>query len=98
MRLHLIGPFPPPLGGATITFQVFVDDIVGRREDLGIDAVTWSDLSPPARRSKHTVDPRYLFHVCRQWGGVARATWSADGVICFSSERWFWFLAPLLLV
>ena len=42
LRLLLIGPLPPPLGGATVLFKSLVDSL-GKREDVEIIVVSTSD-------------------------------------------------------
>ena len=42
LRLLLIGPLPPPLGGATVSFKCLVDSL-GKRDDVEIIVVSTSD-------------------------------------------------------
>lgn len=50
MRLLLIGPIPPPLGGATVLFSQLVDELT-QREDLHVEVVNTSRANRSATKN-----------------------------------------------
>jgi len=98
MKLHLIGPLPPPLGGATMTFDLFRDEVVAHPDRYGLDRVTLSNISPSFIKSDHVLPVAAVPAVVGRWVRAVTPAWRADAVVCFVSERWFLSLAPALLL
>jgi glycosyltransferase involved in cell wall biosynthesis len=96
-RLHLIGPLPPPQGGAAITCQVFLDEMRTNGASHGVSAVTWSDISPKRFRSSHDLSLQYFGEAFRTYIRMLGSLWGSDGILCLTSERWFATLLPVLL-
>ncbi|WP_434951268.1 glycosyltransferase [Shewanella sp. HL-SH4] len=88
----LIGPLPPPLGGATILFQQLVDDL-SLRSDLDLKVINTYCLKKDSDSQNINIFKRF-FHVSYE---LFRNIKEYDSVGCHVSKRGFSVFAPLVL-
>lgn len=96
IKLLAVGPLPPPPSGATVSFQVFCDEVAAARQDIQLDII---DTSP--KRVKENTSIASLGNVTQAWRIVrayAKQIFRADAVVIFGSNGFLLSLTPLLVI
>lgn len=90
----VVGPLPPPIGGATVTVQAFADEVARQGSAL----TTLINTSPTDYRTKtRLLRPETLrrtIAIVRQYIGETKA---ADVVLLFATNTFIFTLGPLLV-
>ena len=90
IRVLLIGPLPPPMGGTTRHFQTLVEDLEAH-EEFSLRVIDTSRGDLHARRSRN------LFVGLRTLWAVLIHVWRADVVSYHASNRGLWRAGPAIL-
>lgn len=94
--LHLVGPLPPPRGGETVSFELFLDEVGGRREELGISSIRVTDTSPGRQHEYQGLTLEDGFRGLRLLAALASTPLTSSGLIFFASGRRLLVGSPLL--
>jgi glycosyltransferase involved in cell wall biosynthesis len=85
--LHLVGPLPPPRGGETVLFELFLDEVRGRQEELGISSIRVTDTSPGRHHEYRGLTLEDGFRGLRLVTALASTPFTSSGLIFFASGR-----------
>ena len=92
IRVLLIGPLPPPVGGDTRHFETLAQDLAVNPEFT----VTVFDTSRGPEHYSHLL--HNLWMVCRMLTNLLRNLWRVDIVSFHSSDRGMFLMAPMLMM
>lgn len=95
-KLHLVGPLPPPRGGETVLFELFLDELRRCREELEISSIRVTDTSPQRQHEYHGFTFKYGLRGVRILGALATTPLTSSGLIFFASGRRLLLGSPLL--
>lgn len=90
MRITLIGPMPPPVGGATVLFKQLVDDLM-KRVDIDVEVINTS-------RSNTRSGILNLFHAARVTAALVRCLMKTDVVTFHAAIGGVLKYSPLLVI
>ena len=90
LRVLLIGPLPPPMGGTTRHFQTLA-------QDLASNARFNTEVIDTSRGDEHGSRLRNLLVGLRTLAATARGVWRADVVSYHASIRGMWSAGPAIL-
>jgi len=95
-RVLVIGPLPPPWGGAAVAFRSFWDYLAALPDDGG-PTVDLVDATWRRRSQEPLVSPAAVARNGSLFAGLAVRAARCDHVVFFGSQRFVaWFAAPLL--
>ena len=94
--LHLVGPLPPPRGGETVSFELFLDEVGGRREELGISSIRVTDTSPGRHHEYRGLTLEDGLRGLRLIAALASTPLTSSGLIFFASGRRLIVGSPIL--
>lgn len=95
-RILAVGPLPPPPSGATVSFQVFCDEVIHHADKIQVDIV---DTSP--KRVKKNTSIASLGNITKAFATIrsyAKRLRTSDSVIIFGSNGFLMSLTPVLVV
>jgi glycosyltransferase involved in cell wall biosynthesis len=95
-KLLVVGPLPPPLGGASMTFQIFCDEVRRLTETVHLEIIDSSakHLKPKSR----IISFESLGRAGRVLQQFCKHTKNADQVLVFGTPGFVLSLVPLLLL
>jgi glycosyltransferase involved in cell wall biosynthesis len=91
-----VGPLPPPRGGETLSFELFVDEVGCRREELGISSIRVTDTSPGRQHEYRGLTIVDGLRGLRLLAALASTPLTSSGLIFFASGRRLLVASPLL--
>jgi len=91
-----VGPLPPPRGGETVLFELFVDEIFGRREEFGIASIRVTDTSPRRQHEYRGLTLEEGLRGIRLLAALASTPITSSDLILFASGRRLLVSSPLL--
>jgi len=94
--LHLVGPLPPPRGGETVTFELFLDEVGSRREELGISSIRVTDTSPHRHHEYRGLTLEDGLRGLRLVAALASTPLTSSALIFFASGRRLMVGSPTL--
>jgi glycosyltransferase involved in cell wall biosynthesis len=86
-RIHAVGPLPPPRGGETVLFELFLDEIGCRREELGIASIRVTDTSPGQQQEYRGLTLEDAIRGVKLLAALATTPLTSSELIFFASGR-----------
>lgn len=87
LEILMIGPLPPPFGGASVLFQAFVEDLSSHHELTVRLVETWKPRSSLRRKMKR---------VCKILYEMLRQVTQVDIIVFWASENGMLFFGPVV--
>lgn len=91
-----MGPLPPPRGGETVLFELFLDEVRSRREELGISSIRVTNTSPGRQHEYRGLTLEDGFRGLRLLAALASTPLTSSGLIFFASGRRLLAGSPVL--
>jgi glycosyltransferase involved in cell wall biosynthesis len=95
-RIHLVGPLPPPRGGETVSFELFLDEVRCRREEFGISSIRVTDTSPGRQHEYRGLTLKDGLRGLRLVAALASTPLSSSNLIFFASGKRLLAGSPVL--
>ena len=86
-RIHVVGPLPPPRGGETVLFELFLDEVGHRGEELGISSIRVTDTSPGRQHEYRGLTIENALRGVRLLAALATTPLTSSELIFFASGR-----------
>ena len=84
-RLLLVGPFPPPLGGAAVSTKILADEILTRLPRR----VSIVDTSPKRLRTQRTIRPREVIRAADIAGRMFWGAHACDAMLALVTDGFY---------
>jgi glycosyltransferase involved in cell wall biosynthesis len=94
--VHVVGPLPPPRGGETVLFELFLDEIRACREELGIPSIRVTDTSPRQQHEYRGFTVADGLRGLKLVAALASTPLTSSGLIFFASGRRLLLGSPIL--